>query len=443
MAAAKHIVVVGPVFPWRGGIAHFNNQLIAAWQQEGHQVTPVTFSRLYPSVLFPGSSQLEPGASAPQTSEGAWIDSLNPRSWSQAGHAIARLRPDYVVVAYWHPFFAWALTRILRLVQRSAPATHRVLLMHNVLPHDAFPFAKTLVRRLMGATHVVATLSGNEQGRALDLLVQQHPTSNRPSVREAFHPIYDQYGPPLPAEEARITLGLQPKNGGGDPNGGASSPPRKIILFFGLIRPYKGLDLLLESVSRLPTVELIVAGEPYMNIDALKERSGHEDLMGRVHWHTDFIPADNVATYFSAADAVVLPYKKATNSGVGLTAVAFGKPLVVTPVGGLPSLISTKTETTRGPSPDINGAVADIGGAAHDGAVANNGGPTYDGAVTANGAIAAEVTADALAHAIRSALSLDPQRVAAAQGELALQWSWQALGRTLLETDLPANETSR
>jgi glycosyltransferase involved in cell wall biosynthesis len=290
---------------------------------------------------------------------------------------------------------------------------------------------------------VVATLSGNEQGRALDLLVQQHPASNRPSVREAFHPIYDQYGPPLPAEEARITLGLQPKNGGGDPNGGASTAPRKVILFFGLIRPYKGLDLLLDAVSRLPTVELIVAGEPYMNIHALKERSGREDLVGRVHWHTDFIPADNVATYFSAADAVVLPYKKATNSGVGLTAVAFGKPLVVTPVGGLPSLISARAETRRGPSPDVNGAVAHDGGTAHDGAVANNWVPPYDGAVTANGVVAADVTADALANAIQSALSLDPQRVAAVQGELAQQWSWEALGRTLLETDRPADETSQ
>lgn len=434
MAAAKHIVVVGPVFPWRGGIAHFNNRLIAAWQQEGHQVTPVTFSRLYPSVLFPGSSQLEPGATPPKISDGAWIDSLHPRSWSQAGHTIARLHPDYVVVAYWHPFFAWALTRILRLVQRYAPATHRVLLMHNVLPHDAFPFAKTLVRRLMGATHVVATLSGNEQGRALDLLDQQNPASNRPSVREAFHPIYDQYGPVLPLEEARNRLGLHSEKDTYGLHGdtrAAATPPRKIILFFGLIRPYKGLDLLLESVSRLPTVELIVAGEPYMNINALKERGGREDLMGRVHWHTDFIPAAKVATYFSAADAIVLPYKKATNSGVGLTAVAFGKPLVVTPVGGLPSLISAKTETTRGRSPNIHGAVA------------NNGGAAYDGAVTANGAVATDVTADALAHAIQSALSLDPQRVAAEQGELAQQWSWQALGRTLLQTNHPADKTSR
>ncbi|NDC88418.1 MAG: hypothetical protein EB075_06385, partial [Bacteroidetes bacterium] len=124
-------------------------------------------------------------------------------------------------------------------------------------------------------------------------------------------------------------------------------------------------------------------------------------------------------------------YKKATNSGVGLTAVAFGKPLVVTPVGGLPSLISARAETRRGPSPDVNGAVA------HDG------GPAHDGAVTANGIVAADVTADALANAIQSALSLDPQRVAAVQGELAQQWSWEALGRTLLETDLPADETPR
>ena len=416
MAAAKHIVVVGPVFPWRGGIAHFNNQLISAWQQDGHQVTPVTFSRLYPSFLFPGSSQLEPNAAAPKTSEGAWIDSLDPRSWTRAGNAIAQRRPDYVVVAYWHPFFAWALTRILHLVQRSSPATHRVLLMHNVLPHDAFPFAKTLVQRLMGATHVVATLSGNEQGRALDLLVRQKTTSPQPRVREAFHPIYDQYGPPLPPEEARSQLGRQPIEDAETLNGGsltAATPPRKTLLFFGLIRPYKGLDLLLESVSRLPTVELIVAGEPYMNIDALRERAGRDDLKGRVLWHTDFIPADSVATYFSAADAVVLPYKQATNSGVGLTAVAFGKPIVVTPVGGLPSLISTKAKTSRTPSPD------------------------------ANGAIAADMSPEALAHAIELALSLDPHRVAAVQGELAQQWSWKTLGRTLLETGRSTTERSQ
>ncbi len=310
------LALAGPFPPWRGGIAQFSLRLETALSAIC-ETRRVTYSYLYPPILFPGTSQLDPGATGSREDHkaaDAFLHSCNPLAWPGSARRIAAMSPDFTVAQYWHPFFAPALMHGLpRSVRRAA-------VCHNVMPHESFPLAGSLARRFLRSCGLLVVHSASDEEEAVRIA----PGSR---ILRLFHPIYDQYvGPERSVKEARAELGLD--------------PDRRTVLFFGLIRPYKGLDDLLEAVAMLPDgIDLLVAGECYSGRERLLERLGREDLSGRVRWIEGFIPDSRVDAVFRSADAVALPYRSATQSGVAQIALSFRKPLVLTRTGGLPELV--------------------------------------------------------------------------------------------------------
>lgn len=323
----KRIVIVGPAQPFRGGIAHFSNRLASALA-DWFDVRLLTFSRQYPAILFPGKSQLEDSEwDLPHTPE-QLIDSINPVSWRRSGRWLASKKPDVIMLVHWLPFFVPAYLGVLRAYKKALPpgepTAHVNIFLHNVFPHKPFPFTKPLMRMLLAKGNSFLTLSGH---------VTQHLNSivGGANVLEGFHPVYDIFEDAIDPGEARQELGL---------------PDRPTIIFFGYVRHYKGLDLLIEA---LPAVrekidaQLIVAGEFYENKEEIESRirqlglAEGENPVVRLFSH--YIPNEKVHLYFSAADVVVQPYRSATPSGVVQTAFFFDKPMIVTDLGVLAEVV--------------------------------------------------------------------------------------------------------
>jgi glycosyltransferase involved in cell wall biosynthesis len=312
------ICLVGPTYPYRGGISHFT-QMLAREFQASNDVRVVGFSRLYPSLLFPGRTQYDEGGALVRVESLRLIDSVNPLSFRRAADAIVEFAPALVVVQWWHPFFAPALRAIVRSVKRRAPAPV-VYLCHNVLPHDRSPVDRALARWGLGVADAFL-LQSREDLATLQGLVPGAVASVHP------HPTYTQFVKGAPTrDDARRQLGAE----------------GRVLLFFGLVRAYKGLPNLLRAFAivskRLPAT-LFVVGEFY------DDRAPYDELIAElgigegVRIVDRYIPDEEVATYFSAADLVVLPYQSATQSGIVQTAFAFGRPVVVTAVGGLPDVV--------------------------------------------------------------------------------------------------------
>jgi glycosyltransferase involved in cell wall biosynthesis len=331
------VAVAGPYPPFRGGIAQFTSRLADSLEA----VCPVSrigFSRLYPSFLFPGRSQYDPVPSAGAPLE-ASIDSCSPAAWARTRRAVAALGADHAVVEWWHPFFAPSY-------QHSLPSPHRLpraMICHNILPHDRFPMSRAITRAFLSKARLLVVHSGADEDAVHMLL---------PGARilRLFHPIYDQYvRNSSDLIRARQLFGFTDRD--------------RVVLFFGLIRPYKGLEDLLEAVAGMDgNVKLLVAGEAYSGADAIRRRISAPDLSGRVYWTDRFIPDDEVGGFFRAADVVALPYRNATQSGVAQIALAFRKVLVLTRTGGLSELVeegSTGTLAEPGDPDDIRRAVAE------------------------------------------------------------------------------------
>ncbi|MFV1980902.1 MAG: glycosyltransferase [Rhodothermia bacterium] len=327
----RRIVMIGPAQPFRGGIAHFSNRLAVALADK-FDVQLLTFSRQYPEILFPGKSQLEGSEwDLPHTPE-RLIDSVNPASWRRCGRWLASQKPDVIMLVHWLPFFVPAYLGVLRAYRKALPddATHAHvnIFLHNVFPHKSFPFTKALMGRLLAKGDSFFTLSGH---------VTEHLNSmvGDANVLEGFHPVYDIFENAISPGEARQKLGL---------------PERPTMIFFGYVRHYKGLDLLIEA---LPAVrekidaQLIVAGEFYDNKDEIESRieelglgNGDNPVVHPVvKVFSDYIPNEEVHLYFSAADVVVQPYRSATPSGVAQTAFFFDKPMIVTDLGVLAEVV--------------------------------------------------------------------------------------------------------
>ena len=312
--------VVGPMHPYRGGIAHFTEMTVEVLAAGGHDVRPVNFSRQYPELLFPGKTQYEPESDAPDTVRNAprLLDSINPVSWFRTGFHLRDEAPDAVVFQYWMPFFAPAYGVIARGLQRhyGIPA---FAVVHNALPHERHLGDALLSRFFLRACagHVVMSDAVVEDTRRL--------TGHNARIEQIDHPVYERFGDPVPRNDARAALDLP-----GD---------APVIFFFGFVREYKGLHVLLEAMpdvlEALPTLHLVVAGEPYDDAARYRDIIHRHGLHDRVTWHDDHIPSDEVPTYFSAADLVVQPYVSATQSGVAQIATHFETPMVVTDVGGL------------------------------------------------------------------------------------------------------------
>ncbi|MEM6338041.1 MAG: glycosyltransferase [Bacteroidota bacterium] len=315
------IVIVGPAAPFRGGIAHFSNRLSQALAERGDQVRLLTFTRQYPEVLFPGKTQFEEADAWELPAQPVrMIDSIGPGTWREAGEWIAAQRPDVVVFVHWLPFFVPAYLGVMKAMENAGVTPHISLLMHNVLPHKRFPFTRPLMRSLGRRVDSFVTLSDKVTGDLNDLL------PNAPALT-SFHPIYDHYQPPVPASDARREIGLT---------------ERPTLLFFGLVRPYKGLDVLIDAMPGIleqMDAQLIVAGEFYENEEEYRAHVDRLNLGDHVRFDAEYIPNERVHWYFSAADLVVQPYRRAVQSGVTQTAFYFGKPAVVTNLGVLCDMV--------------------------------------------------------------------------------------------------------
>ncbi len=315
MSKPQHIALVGPLYPYRGGIAHFTHSLGRSLAARGHRVSAVTFSRQYPEFLFPGRTQFE--MTPPQGALDAprLIDVLGPWSWLRTARHLRDLAPDAVVFQHWMPFFAPALGTVAR---RLDGGTRRLAVVHNALPHERRPGDRALSRYFLRACDGLLVLSDSVR-RDVEALAPDVP------VRQASHPTYDLFGKAVPRAEARAALGLP--------------PDAPVLLFFGFIREYKGLRVLLDAMpqirARLPGVRLVVAGEFYDDEAPYREQVRRLGLEEAVRFDAEYVPTDRVARYFGAADLVVQPYLSATQSGVAQIAFHFERPVVTTDVGGL------------------------------------------------------------------------------------------------------------
>jgi D-inositol-3-phosphate glycosyltransferase len=316
------VVIIGPAYPLRGGLATYNERLARAFREAGDEVRIVTFSLQYPNFLFPGQTQFSTEPGPADLDIEVSLNSVNPLSWLAVGRRLRRERPDLVIFRFWLPFMGPALGTVARLV-RGNGHTRVVAITDNVIPHEKRPGDGPLTRYFLSACDGFVTMSRSVLDDLRGLGFGRRPALYRP------HPLYDNFGPIKPKAEALAALGLPATMG--------------YVLFFGFIRAYKGLDILLEAwadarVAALP-VKLIIAGEFYEDAAPYEALIKQHQLESRIVRATDFIPNEKVVDYFCAADLVLQPYKNATQSGVSQIAYHFERPMLVTNVGGLAELI--------------------------------------------------------------------------------------------------------
>lgn len=315
------VVILGSAHPLRGGLAAYNERLAREFIRQGHSVVIYTFSLQYPDFLFPGTTQYSDQPAPDDLYIHVRVNSINPLNWWSVGHEIKKLNADLLIIKYWLPFMAPCLGTIAHIAHGNKK-TRVVSIIDNIIPHEKRIGDFALSRYFAGAVDGFIAQSRS----VLDDLNKFD--SSKPKVFSP-HPLYDNFGPIVNKAEAIEKLGLQ-MNG-------------LYILFFGFIRDYKGLDLLLRAMAD-PRVqetgaELIVAGEFYNNAQPYLDLIDELGIRDRVILRTDFIPDDMVRYYFCAADMVVQPYKHATQSGVTQICYHFNRPMLVTNVGGLPEIV--------------------------------------------------------------------------------------------------------
>lgn len=311
------IVIIGPGHPLRGGLATFNQRLAKEFIDQSNDCSIYSFSLQYPSFLFPGKTQYSDEPAPEDITIHSVINSVNPFNWIKIGNRLKKERPDIIVVRYWLPVMGAALGTILRRVKKNKH-TKIICIADNVIPHEKRPGDSAFTRYFLKSCDAFITMSEKVMH---DLRIFQ---KEKPALQVA-HPLYDNFGAILSKQEARKHLGL-PEH-------------EKIILFFGFIRRYKGLDLLLEAMPALKDIKLLIAGEFYEDSKPYHEQIDKLGIKDRLILRTDFIPDSEVKYYLCAADAVIQPYRNATQSGVTPLAYHFEKPMIVTNVGGLPSLV--------------------------------------------------------------------------------------------------------
>lgn len=321
MTKPLKIFIIGPAYPLRGGPAQFNENLCHALRQQGHDAQIISYRLQYPNFLFPGSSQFEATAQTrTDTPIHTLINSINPFNWFGVARFIKKQKPDFILFRFWLPFFGPSLGTIARLVKKH---TCVLALTDNVIPHEKRVGDKPLTNYFIKGCQGFIAMSQK-------VLQDISLFTNTAHKVYAPHPMYESYGAPVSQHEARQKLGLKPDD--------------KIVLFFGLIRHYKGLDLLIEAMAhpavRLAKIKLLIAGEFYddkmMYITAMQHYQLNEEV---VILHDKFIPNEEVKYYFCAANLVAQTYRTATNSGVSMVSYYYNKPMLVTNVGGLPEIV--------------------------------------------------------------------------------------------------------
>lgn len=318
----QKVIIIGPAHPLRGGLASFDERLANQFQQQNFDTTIYTFSLQYPSFLFPGTTQYSTEPVPTDIKIKVCINSVNPLNWIKIGNELRKIKPDIIVVRYWIPLMGPCLGTILRIAKRNK-FTKVVCIVDNVIPHEKRfgdkPFTKYFVKPI----DAFITMSA----KVLDDLKS---FTNKPS-KQIVHPLYDNFGEAISKKIARQKLGLNVDD--------------KIILFFGFIRKYKGLDILLEAMkilnqkSETSNIKLLIAGEFYEDRKLCDDLITELNISSQLILRTEFISDSEVAYYLSAADFVIQPYRNATQSGVTPLAYHFEKPMLVTNVGGLPDLV--------------------------------------------------------------------------------------------------------
>lgn len=319
-----NIISVGPAYPYRGGIASFNDRLARQFLMEGHNIEIVTFSMQYPGIIFPGKTQFTDGHPPAGISISRKLNSINPLNWIFTGIGIRKKRPDILLLRFWLPFMAPCLGTVSRIA-RSNGHTVAISIFDNVIPHEKRPGDKLLTSYLTGSIDggIVMSASVGE-----DLALFQPGMA----VKLSPHPLFDSYGNLAGRKEALSLLGLP--------------ADYRYILFFGFVRAYKGLDLLIKAFAdrrlRMKKIRLIVAGEFYEDDAPYRLLIKLYNLENEIIIHDHFIRDDEVPVYFSVADLVVQPYKSATQSGVTQIAYQYDKPMLVTDVGGMREIVTDR-----------------------------------------------------------------------------------------------------
>lgn len=318
------LVIIGPAHPLRGGLATFNQRLAKAFNDEGHSCSIYSFSLQYPSFLFPGKTQFTDEPAPDNLVINSVINSINPFNWIRIGNRLKKEKPDIIIVRFWLPFMGPALGTILRRVRKNKH-TRIICIADNVIPHEKRFGDKPFTRYFLKSCDAFITMSEK-------VMSDLRQFEKEKPAKQVSHPLYDNFGDIISKEAARKQLGL-PEN-------------ENILLFFGFIRRYKGLDILLEAIGFLKKnnpealrFKLMVAGEFYEDEQPYQDQIDRLGIREHLILRTDFIPDSEVKYYCCAADAVIQPYRNATQSGVTPLAYHFEKPMLVTNVGGLPALV--------------------------------------------------------------------------------------------------------
>jgi len=336
----KSVIIIGPGHPLRGGLATFNQRLAKEFLLEGYDCSIYSFSLQYPSFLFPGTTQYASGPGPDDIKIFSAINSINPWNWRKVGRELKKKSPDIIVVRYWLPFMGPAFGTILRIVRKNRH-TKIISITDNILPHEKRPGDEAFTKYFLKSCDAFITMSEKVM-QDLKKFESQKP------ARQVLHPLYDNFGSIISKQDARKALWMH--------SGLDIGLEDKIILFFGFIRKYKGLDILLRAMAdpgiKTAGIKLLVAGEFYEDEKPYKKLIEELQIKDSLILKTDFIPDDEVKDYLCAADVVVQPYRNATQSGVTPLAYHFEKPMIVSNVGGLPSLVHHgKTGLVAEPDP--------------------------------------------------------------------------------------------
>lgn len=320
--SAKKVIIIGPAHPYRGGIANFNNSLADAFFKNGDDIEILSFKLQYPSFLFPGKTQYESSDPPKNIKIKSIINSINPFNWFNVAREINRKNPDFVIIRYWLPFMGPCLGSIARLLNKKIKI---LAITDNIIPHEKRFGDFFLTKYFVSSCDAFVTLSAS----VLEDLTQFTKSKNK---KFTPHPIYDTFGEKIDKSVAKKNLELNIND--------------KYLLFFGFVRKYKGLDLMLHAMSdqRIKDlgVKLIVAGEFYDNIDFYLDLINELDIDSNIILKSDFIDERDVKNYFCASDMITQTYRTATQSGVTQIAYHFERPMLVTDVGGLAEIVPHK-----------------------------------------------------------------------------------------------------
>lgn len=317
----KKVKIIGTAFPFRGGLASYNERLAKEYLKEGYNVSIETFTLQYPNILFPGKTQYSDGEAPRNLQIEQTINSINPLNWLKVGSRIKKEKPDLVIIKYWLPFMAPCFGTIAGRIRKNKHSKI-ICIADNIIPHEKRPGDNLLTAYFLRKVDGVIAQSKS-------VFEDVFKFTHKLPVKLCPHPLFDNFGEIIEKGKALDMLKL-------DSN-------FRYILFFGFIRDYKGLDLLLKAFSDARilklNVKLIVAGEFYSDSKPYYELIEKLKLTDKVVLKTDFIADNEVNKYFSCADIVAQPYKNATQSGVTQIGYHFNKPMLVTNVGGLPEII--------------------------------------------------------------------------------------------------------